>query len=114
MAKLPASAPPTPPDTGTSNHCAPQPSASCCAILRVAAGSILEKSTNTCLWLIAAAMPCSENITSVTARSEEHTSELQSRPHLVCRLLLEKKKKRLNEARAEMSLAATARILTND
>src|SRR3989442_2385174 len=28
-------------------------------------------------------------------RSEEHTSELQSRPHLVCRLLLEKKKKRV-------------------
>src|SRR5439155_17479737 len=27
-------------------------------------------------------------------RSEEHTSELQSRGHLVCRLLLEKKKKR--------------------
>src|SRR5690554_7661736 len=27
-------------------------------------------------------------------RSEEHTSELQSRPHLVCRLLLEKKKLR--------------------
>src|SRR5690554_7548739 len=27
-----------------------------------------------------------------TMRSEEHTSELQSRPHLVCRLLLEKKK----------------------
>src|SRR5687768_17777989 len=29
-------------------------------------------------------------------RSEEHTSELQSRLHLVCRLLLEKKKKKLN------------------
>src|SRR6266699_2308259 len=28
---------------------------------------------------------------AATARSEEHTSELQSRPHLVCRLLLEKK-----------------------
>src|SRR3989442_16032886 len=27
------------------------------------------------------------------SRSEEHTSELQSRPHLVCRLLLEKKKR---------------------
>src|SRR5436305_8128956 len=27
----------------------------------------------------------------VVSRSEEHTSELQSRPHLVCRLLLEKK-----------------------
>src|SRR2546422_847808 len=29
-------------------------------------------------------------------RSEEHTSELQSRLHLVCRLLLEKKKKAIN------------------
>src|SRR5690554_7801022 len=29
-----------------------------------------------------------------TLRSEEHTSELQSRPHLVCRLLLEKKNQR--------------------
>src|SRR5690554_7441896 len=28
------------------------------------------------------------------SRSEEHTSELQSRPHLVCRLLLEKQKQR--------------------
>src|SRR5689334_23789588 len=32
-------------------------------------------------------------ITSCDARSEEHTSELQSQFHLVCRLLLEKKKK---------------------
>src|SRR5437870_10868250 len=31
-------------------------------------------------------------------RSEEHTSELQSRGHLVCRLLLEKKKKKSNQA----------------
>src|SRR3989442_6610007 len=29
---------------------------------------------------------------NLRVRSEEHTSELQSRPHLVCRLLLEKKK----------------------
>src|SRR3989442_11860175 len=36
-------------------------------------------------------------------RSEEHTSELQSRPHLVCRLLLEKKKK-----------AATVRTVPSD
>src|SRR3989442_5219832 len=34
----------------------------------------------------------STNLVSKKARSEEHTSELQSRPHLVCRLLLEKKK----------------------
>src|SRR2546422_7665894 len=32
------------------------------------------------------------------ARSEEHTSELQSRLHLVCRLLLEKKKKTCSSA----------------
>src|SRR5690554_7520366 len=31
-------------------------------------------------------------LTGLYNRSEEHTSELQSRPHLVCRLLLEKKK----------------------
>src|SRR6266498_5262723 len=34
---------------------------------------------------------------SRSRRSEEHTSELQSRPHLVCRLLLEKKKKHKNQ-----------------
>src|SRR5690554_7565656 len=32
--------------------------------------------------------------TGTPVRSEEHTSELQSRPHLVCRLLLEKKKQK--------------------
>src|SRR5436305_10914509 len=37
-----------------------------------------------------------------TDRSEEHTSELQSRPHLVCRLLLEKKKTRINIRRSHM------------
>src|SRR5438445_7134698 len=35
----------------------------------------------------------------VAGRSEEHTSELQSRQYLVCRLLLEKKKKRKNKIR---------------
>src|SRR5690554_7030140 len=33
-----------------------------------------------------------EHVGEILVRSEEHTSELQSRPHLVCRLLLEKKK----------------------
>src|SRR5690554_7676667 len=37
--------------------------------------------------------PAWMNRPSIT-RSEEHTSELQSRPHLVCRLLLEKKKQK--------------------
>src|SRR3989442_14555952 len=40
-------------------------------------------------------------------RSEEHTSELQSRPHLVCRLLLEKKKKK-----TDSSLQYTSRAVT--
>src|SRR5438309_8111639 len=39
-------------------------------------------------------------------RSEEHTSELQSQFHLVCRLLLEKKKKKLQYLVNMKSLAA--------
>src|SRR2546422_4467759 len=39
----------------------------------------------------------SSGMASITQRSEEHTSELQSRLHLVCRLLLEKKKKELQQ-----------------
>src|SRR3989442_658505 len=47
-------------------------------------------------------------------RSEEHTSELQSRPHLVCRLLLEKKKPNdsllyaLDEAKLQSPIPSTA------
>src|SRR2546430_4149725 len=43
-----------------------------------------------------ASLPCSSSHsarTSESRRSEEHTSELQSQSNLVCRLLLEKKKK---------------------
>src|SRR2546429_4165733 len=67
--------------------------------------------------------PASANApATVASRSEEHTSELQSRLHLVCRLLLEKKKKRFLVS-AYMSLlfsgvcvqasrAVRARVLT--
>src|SRR5437868_12683477 len=44
------------------------------------------------------------------ARSEEHTSELQSRFDLVCRLLLEKKKRRI---RARIT-SPTATVVTNN
>src|SRR3712207_7299468 len=37
--------------------------------------------------------PTEHDVSDVDPRSEEHTSELQSRQYLVCRLLLEKKKK---------------------
>src|SRR6266550_7239184 len=39
--------------------------------------------------------PCRRPAPARGCRSEEHTSELQSRLHLVCRLLLEKKKKKI-------------------
>src|SRR2546422_2595329 len=44
----------------------------------------------------------------VVHRSEEHTSELQSRLHLVCRLLLEKKKK-LTKATIQSTLTTSDR-----
>src|SRR5687768_18079488 len=42
------------------------------------------------------ALRCYFLMTASLLRSEEHTSELQSRLHLVCRLLLEKKKKQIS------------------
>src|SRR2546422_1394532 len=41
-------------------------------------------------------------------RSEEHTSELQSRLHLVCRLLLEKKKKTIRRALSRLTAMSRA------
>src|SRR3989442_9748371 len=45
------------------------------------------------------------------SRSEEHTSELQSRPHLVCRLLLEKKNIICLAVEERMSFARKGRAL---
>src|SRR3712207_6900403 len=50
--------------------------------------------TGTALW------PVAQQLSFAAGRSEEHTSELQSRQYLVCRLLLEKKKMTAN-AQAE-------------
>src|SRR5690554_7712930 len=49
---------------------------------------------NTVVLVISADLP----FAAARFRSEEHTSELQSRPQLVCRLLLEKKKHRLRRS----------------
>src|SRR2546430_4718830 len=46
-------------------------------------------------------------------RSEEHTSELQSQSNLVCRLLLEKKKKNLNESFYSLYCTYISRIATS-
>src|SRR2546422_5338156 len=47
-------------------------------------------------------------------RSEEHTSELQSRLHLVCRLLLEKKKKKLIVLKLNVTLRTTQQFTRED
>src|SRR2546427_8848614 len=46
------------------------------------------------VWLPVNANSCCRTATRRNTRSEEHTSELQSQSNLVCRLLLEKKKKK--------------------
>src|SRR5689334_24551803 len=51
--------------------------------------------------------------THASARSEEHTSELQSQFHLVCRLLLEKKKKIKNRIHHETTNSLNAHRLKN-
>src|SRR3989449_6334502 len=57
--------------------------------------------------------PCSSaraaSIAALSARSEEHTSELQSRLHLVCRLLLEKKKRWPDKSRHALPRPTTDR-----
>src|SRR5690625_6223306 len=62
-------------------------------------------------------MPAARPVATATtisekkARSEEHTSELQSRGHLVCRLLLEKKKK---DTTAQTTTTAVRAYMTAD
>src|SRR5258708_9871036 len=68
-----------------------------CAIVLIARVVARDASTR---WTLTEARLCGlyrgswRSRESPPARSEEHTSELQSPDHLVCRLLLEKKKKR--------------------
>src|SRR2546429_5352294 len=53
-----------------------------------------------------ACLPGNRGVAANQLRSEEHTSELQSRLHLVCRLLLEKKKKMTSELILHVATAA--------
>src|SRR2546429_5398113 len=53
----------------------------------------LFRSSRPLRWRLVRSLPDLVCRSGITGRSEEHTSELQSRLHLVCRLLLEKKKK---------------------
>src|SRR5579872_7582852 len=56
----------------------------------------LFRSSPRSMTLAPAGMDRSVPTARIFGRSEEHTSELQSRPHLVCRLLLETKKQQHN------------------
>src|SRR2546422_1637139 len=62
------------------------------ALLPPAAFALTGQHLNSEQWLRSSGLQVAQP--SNTRRSEEHTSELQSRLHLVCRLLLEKKKKK--------------------
>src|SRR3712207_8073223 len=60
-----------------------------------------RRSTGSCgspAWWACSAVPSRRRRVPPWGRSEEHTSELQSRQYLVCRLLLEKKKKKYTSA----------------
>src|SRR2546422_3367865 len=58
--------------------------------------------------------PEAQQLATYVGRSEEHTSELQSRLHLVCRLLLEKKKLHEHDihSEAQSTLAGTCGTLS--
>src|SRR5690625_6221297 len=78
---------------------APPPEAVCDGIKRGRYDAVLFSSSSTVRNLVGIAgkphgttgIVCVGEKTALTARSEEHTSELQSRGHLLCRLLLENK-----------------------
>src|SRR2546429_3094529 len=69
-------------------------------LLRVTSTPHLSQITPRCFMRLYLPHRHSQSVTGpkilAQKRSEEHTSELQSRLHLVCRLLLEKKKKNTN------------------
>src|SRR5436305_4949678 len=52
-----------------------------------------------------------DRLAAERCRSEEHTSELQSRPHLVCRLLLEKKNCTIDNDRLKSLSKLLARMV---
>src|SRR2546422_5777614 len=57
-----------------------------------------------------ATVPRTVQPSNPNTRSEEHTSELQSRLHLVCRLLLEKKKKNRKDIKNHNALYTKSRM----
>src|SRR3712207_8776343 len=70
-----------------------QPSCASTLAMRLVSALPSAKETETQMATHSASAMLMANRSATATRSEEHTSELQSRQYLVCRLLLEKKKK---------------------
>src|SRR3989454_5322544 len=68
---------------------------------------------STSLSATASASPSAWCTAMLTQRSEEHTSELQSPCNLVCRLLLEKKKKTKNTYTTQLQIATRNSAITS-
>src|SRR2546425_2812957 len=77
---------------------------------RCETGSVVRRSRSS-LYLAEPAAETSSGQHSRGGRSEEHTSELQSLAYLVCRLLLEKKKKKKTSRHKEHRVCTMSRIL---
>src|SRR5437764_2018977 len=73
-----------------------------CLMTSVAAGAVLKALPRVLSRVVAGRVPPRPQ-----PRSEEHTSELQSPMYLVCRLLLEKKKKKITSQHIRVSMYQT-------
>src|SRR3989442_10905536 len=92
-------------------------SGSCSPIQTKLSGCLTMTSSISVIGTSASLRPCAyatEFTMLIVSRSEEHTSELQSRPHLVCRLLLEKKKKKHDPKTPLTSVSHNPRNNTTD
>src|SRR2546422_1148649 len=74
----------------------------CCRSCSASASPLV--SLGVCAWSAGSTSASSMTNRNRFMRSEEHTSELQSRLHLVCRLLLEKKKKKQHIDKGQIQL----------
>src|SRR5262245_62235836 len=74
----------------------PHPPATTAAVVAAARSSATASNVNAAASVVSAQAAAPAPGPTAADRSEEHTSELQSLRHLVCRLLLEKKKKKTN------------------
>src|SRR2546425_6809377 len=74
-----------------------------------AASTVPSRAKSGAVTMLTGTVRLSTVSSTASARSEEHTSELQSLAYLVCRLLLEKKKKNKNKGEVSTSIECEGR-----